>query len=345
MKRLLLVGLALPLLALTACSGHSDPATNIVQVNAATGESKATVWATAKCDPGEYGWYVFRYRGTDWGSQPWADVSTPKAWDCRNQGGTSVAPGTYHMSDTVTNLAANSVYRFQYCAGLGDPINGFGGRRDLHACVNAKGELISDNASATSNPYNDDWIVTKPANVGADPAQPNTDTADGDAIQAKTSFQCEDTATACASGVGTGWACGPFSYKKSQWYGWGNIVTGPYKAWTAKVFGSWCWGTGKNRGRYKDYSGIGTNGDVTFVGQGYGWEHDGLEGLSGPTVQNGKLSFMRNVGFHKCTPPAWSVKPFHACIIKNDDNMKMQVTLWVDSTNHAHAQLVSTFVD
>jgi len=329
LKRLIIVGVAIPVIAAIAgCTGKTVPATKVTN-------NSAVLNAINNCKAGQVGEIWWRYRIVGYPDYGWFNTTTTN-WACGDTDQTNIP-----TSRPVSDLAPLQTYQFEQCGQLGP-----------HAKATAVGCWDKDGNSVdymSNVGGNDTTFTTSLYPVSSDPTQVNTDNPDGDSNQSKTSFACEDSATACASGVGTGWACGPFSFKKSHWYGLGSIVPGPYKAWTARIFGNFCWGTGKYRGKYKNVN-VGTSSDTTYIGNGYGWLTDGVENLSGPNILNGKLSFMRDLGFHKCTPPQWSIPPLpfgvpKPCISRNDDNMKLKVTLWVDSTNHAWVNFIGTPVD
>lgn len=350
MRRLLLVPAALLLVVLvTGCTGKVTGASNVHQYDAA-GRYQADLHATATCKSDEWGWEWFRVRGVDWPAEvPWQYEPAPHAWDCRSGALNPGKAGTYNITHTMKNLAPAETYRVQWGGGCcGDiidpePLDPNVGKTPVKGWWTGTGALVGD--SNVGNGFNDAFFTTGAVNPAFDPDQAITDSpADtSDWSFGKTSFTCEDTLTACASGVGTGWACGPFP-KITK----GHFYNKPYgmigEMWHAYMFGSYCWGTGHYRGKFKNFS-IGTNGDPTTVGDGWDWSYDGIESQSGPTVANGKVSWYRTYGFHQCKPPRWSIPgPFHPCIIRDDDNIKIKYTGWTTDKNIALFNVNTTFI-
>jgi hypothetical protein len=347
-RRALIVALALPVLVLVngCVGGETDPPTNVTS-SSLTANGKG--WCAPE-DKGKTGWYWWRVKPTWPADAPWMnqfDNATPfTCSDSTNHLLSKVlySGGPYSKADGNIELAPETVYAIQLCGGVGAPFE----QNAYSGCLDANRNVHADNDLSTAG---SDTFTTKPFNVASDPAQSEPDDSEADEIQGRDSFTCAG-GEVCVSGAGTGWACGHYRKHKGRFYY--STASGWYKAWNARVSGSYCWGTGKLRGQFKNYNSVQPTWDVTFSGWVVGWEAQGVEGSTGPEVLNGKLTFMRNIGFRQCIPPRYAnplpiieapcfggpLNPGNP----NNDNMKLKMTFWTDSNNVAHRQFTPTYV-
>jgi hypothetical protein len=351
--RLLLVApLAVLAIGLSACSGHTDPATNV-------GSTTATVHATASCTNEDVGIYWFRWRGTNWGSAdpavagnqaiPWKYESQPRGYDCRPGG--NFAPGTNTVSATIGGLVPASTYRVQICGTLGaqfidpeplDPNDGW--KPPQPGCWNKDGKFVPDaggfpkdadspiasDTTFTTGPYNGSTADPGSYNVASAPDPTTT----SDITTPQESIYCPQGQT-CAAGVGTGWWCGHVKMGKSIFAKW-SIFRGTLND-------GLCWGTGKNRGQYQNYNNLLVGHDTTEYGSiVVGVVYDDIVGTNGPAISNGKVTMMRNLHFHTCNPPIGSL-PVAICLNRHDYYLKLKIVAWTSTDNRLLYQTYWSF--
>lgn len=353
MRRLLLLALVLPILGLTACGGHTDPATNV-------SSNSATLHATLSCKDGEEGIWGFMYRGANWpGAEvgpyavPWQKEpqnATPHIYKCSSQyGGANgyLKPGTYHPAITVNNLQPDTKYYVEICGSLGlqfidpnplDPNDGW--HPPQMGCWDKNGNFVKDDTfkAPTSN---DTTFTTAPfpdsSGIAGNNAVPSFNVAPSpDPIETGEigplpvdSSGCFGD-QACASGVGTKWFCTnhPIRMGKTIFAKWA-IFRGTLNEQ------SYCWGTGHNRGQYLNYGNAFVTHDTTLYGETVvGVVYDDVVGSLGPQVQNGKLVMWRVLKFHTCNPPIGAL-PIHACFARHDYYLTLKIVDWTrtDNTN------------
>jgi hypothetical protein len=105
-----------------------------------------------------------------------------------------------------------------------------------------------------------------------------------------------------------------------------------------------CWGTGHNRGSYKNIQQPYTTQDITNYGKVGGWQADGVVGGVGPQVENGKVLVMRNLQYHTCFPPE-SVITFGICFDRHEYFHHIKFLIWVNQDNVAMVRKTGNLYD
>jgi hypothetical protein len=281
----------------SACSGETDPATDI------SGTS-AVLNGKVSCDAGQSGAVWWKYRDDREASLPgagWRYV-TSQPYACY----VDVPPTP--ISTTITGLTPGSPYSFELCTSVGNNLP------PTIFCWDKNG-----NAHDNSVAGDDDHFTTAAYDPAADPGQAWT-TSPEDPDPDGISLPRE-------SGAGTDYYCGwiPKSYVTVDSVG--------LKAFKGSMGPThMCWGTGHNRGTYKNVDQPLTQGEVSAWGEYTGWRYDGVVAAKGPYTENGKEKWMRLLQFHACEPPKGP-----CTVTTRTYQIQFNNTVWVDQNNVAHA--------
>jgi hypothetical protein len=316
---------ALLAVMLTGCSEvDTDPPSDVTN-------DAATLKGTVSCNKGtswwdtESGHWYFRWRPTfgpvvvgPWVNGPVREFNCYLFMQYYGMTGSSTGPvSVTHRVTGLPSIQPTSKYRYIYqlCGDVTSPDLERAGNDLPESCLSADGTWHP----ASEEPRPPFYGATEFDGFGAtynpatDAGQSWAGGTDGEATLPR------------EYGAGTGWDCGTA--------GMARVIEGAgLRIARSTLRQSLCWGTGHNRGRFKNYAGQTFYGqDISVFGTAVGWKADGAWSGVGPQVQNGKLLVTRVLKYHVCFP----MDPiFGSCISTTATYYHhLKIWVWVNSNN------------